>query len=320
MVDIVVRLHYRGTWSVGFVEKVLTLEPHSIIVGTPFGDFRVKDCRCQTCIAVFADQQAPPVCGVVELTKGISQAAPGASVGLLLHPDMQAPLPDGTPSQALRLAHALMSALEAHGHPVEILKRESMVPPEGTWVRFTCDELVAPDNIVLEGMLGQTVIEHWGICTPGVSLYVRPTGAKEPYGYWCRTLVILEAAPTADAIEASLGAWHSALRTWVQRNGWCGLVPIGRTRVPESKARRDLSQLADQIERHMAAGRDKEAQGSLARMRRVLEAFDLHPDAAAPLRLAGRCRLAASAPGEVAPLLAEVRAWAGAPSSSAPAG
>jgi hypothetical protein len=149
----------------------------------------------------------------------------------------------------------------------------------GEWVEFVSDGFIAPDNIILAGMLGRVEDDPYGymVCTPGISTMILPCGASQPYGYfddWHRRID----KPDDERIARSVELWKSAFKLFEERHGWTGFVQIKGRFLTLERAWHELEQQVHRIfSLHTEGGNPKDLAGARKRACVLIRAYLRHP-------------------------------------------
>ncbi len=150
----------------------------------------------------------------------------------------------------------------------------------GDWVKFKVDALIAPDHVILQGMVGQVVVTDVShlVCTPGISTMIQVVGRSEPFGYFNTYFVALKEEPEAAEKDESIKLCDSAYALFEQKNGYTGYIKIGNKLEPEEKVVFELKTLSEKIPLLVDdKSKEIELKGLVKRLKKVLRSFGLHP-------------------------------------------
>jgi hypothetical protein len=182
----------------------------------------------------------------------------------------------------------------------------------GTWVRFTEDQFIETDNIIIEGMLGQ-VIDHphaHYICTPGISTMIRPLGLDVEYGYFNTTFTALDGEPTEDERAKSEELRKAAFSIYEEKYGYSGYARLGTKLVRQEKLAKEMDHSTERVvDWFEEGGQEKHIKGTMKRIRKVLEALEKHPNGEAAQKLAARVEDANVDSENIPELMGAVSAW-----------
>jgi hypothetical protein len=258
-------------WHTSIDGAALISEPHHLLL--VIGDWaaRLTDCRCEDCL------DAAPGLLDLERIDATSLAALLAEneIGALAiapHGDLLLPGSDGEPSRSLATVFELAAGLRALGVSCDVVRLPSVAP--GAWVCTTGFAFIAPDHVVVPGLLGQVVPDDYGICTPGISTYIQLLGRKEPYGYPDDLVEVLDEAPAEEDEAASRRRCRRALHAYEEVHGWTGYLDLGAGR-PRSaaEAAAELERLVGSLADADSSLREADRRGRWKRARRIILAF-----------------------------------------------
>jgi hypothetical protein len=147
------------------------------------------------------------------------------------------------------------------------MMKEGPVSNSGCWVVFTTDQIIAPDHIIVRGMLGVVVEDPYGLCTTGISTMVYVLGLEDQFGYWDTSFEVRAKEPDEEELQQARQLAENAFDIYHERHGWSGLVKVGKRVMPEKKVRLEIVQLCR-----------KDDPGSAKRLRKIIRSFNFHPD------------------------------------------
>lgn len=223
--------------------------------------------------------------------------------------ELSLPMADGSVPMARQLVEGIGAVVAEFGIDVEY---GELLEPEGyavgQWVRFT--DFYADRKVVMvaEGMLGVVRPDPYGVCTPGISVMVRPVGCDYEYGFPCGVVEPVGPPTEEDLKRAEDLARQGAWKLLREQNRWIGVVLPG---LSAADALRELGALATRIRREEDV---RVLKGNLKRVEKILKGFGPSPRGETALVLAERCRqeIMSALPSEIEELISDVESWAAA--------
>ncbi len=311
--QLLARVQPVGGWHVSVDGQTLVAEPHHMLLVIGETQIRLTDCRCDECARLDASFFESPLIPPAEVAAALLENG-NDSLAIAPHRDLLLPLEDGEPADCLALVAEYAEALAAAGVAVELV--ELVDASVGEWLHSTGYWAYGPEQVLVPGLLARVVPDPYGICTPGVTVYVVLEGAEEPFGYPDGLLEPTGSEPRPEELAEARRLYGKALEIFEDEHGWSGYLKLGKGRPRAAvEARTELAGLAAKLGEDRAVS---DLRGLTKRARRILAGFADRADSDEARGLLDRMNAASSAEGLDCGLLADLRGFASHPVKGEP--